>query len=176
MKTISLEVKEITEAQIKNRFKESGAVLIVKYSGLSSPDLCALRQNLNGQNVKLFVVKNSVARRALKSFGLDDLCAKITGPSGFVFVKDEPVSASRILCDFAKTHEPLKLEGGFLKGRILETKDIQALAKLPSKDILRAQVVMALKSPISGFVIVLNQTLKKFVCCVDQIKQKKASS
>lgn len=176
MKTISQSVKEITENQIKNRIQESGAVFIVKYSGVSSPDLCSLRQSLNGQNVKFFVVKNSVAKRALKSFGLDNLCEKITGPSGFIFIKDEPVSASKILCDFAKTHEPLKLEGGVLKTRILEGKDIQALAKLPSKDVLKAQVVMTLKSPITGFVMVLNQTLKKFVICVDQIKQKKAAA
>ncbi len=175
MKKIGLIVKEQSELFISKKIKESSACFIVKYSGLSSPDICALRQNLISQDVKLFVAKNSVARRAFKSAGLDDLCKKIDGPSGFIFIKDEPVNASRLLCDFAKTHEHLKLEGGFLKDRPLEKKDIEALAKLPSKEILRAQVVMALNSPIAGLVMTLNQVLKKFVYCLDQIKNKKAN-
>ncbi len=175
MKKIGLIVKEQSELFINEKIKESSACFIIKYSGLSSPDICALRQNLGSQNVKLFVAKNSVARRAFKSVGLDYLCKKIDGPSGFIFIKDEPVNASRLLCDFAKTHEHLKLEGGFLKDRALEKKDIEALAKLPSKEILRAQVVMVLNSPISGLVITLNQVLKKFVYCLEQIKIKKGN-
>ena len=175
MKKIGLIVKEQSEHFISDKIKESSACFIIRYSGLSSPDLCALRQNLRSQDVKLFVAKNSVARRALKNAGLDDLCAKVEGPSGFIFIKDEPVSASRLLCDFAKTHEHLKLEGGFLKDRAIDKKDIEALAKLPSKEVLRAQVVMSLNSPISGLVTTLNQVLKKFVYCLDQIKNKKGN-
>ena len=175
MKKIGLIVKEQSEHYISDKIKESSACFIIRYSGLSSPDLCALRQNLRSQDVKLFVAKNSVARRALKNAGLDDLCEKVEGPSGFIFIKDEPVNASRLLCDFAKTHEHLKLEGGFLKDRAIDKKDIEALAKLPSKEVLRAQVVMSLNSPISGLVTTLNQVLKKFVYCLDQIKNKKGN-
>jgi large subunit ribosomal protein L10 len=174
MKKLGLIVKEISENRIKKQLKESGTVFIVKYSGVSSPDLSNLRLKLKNSQADLFVAKNSVARRALKQAGLEDLSKKIDGPSCFIFVKDEPVSASKLLCEFSKAHEQLKLEGGLLKDKILERKDIEALAKLPSKEVLRAQVVMTLNRPISGFVIVLNQTLKKFVYCLDQIRQKKA--
>jgi large subunit ribosomal protein L10 len=173
MKKFGLIVKEISENRIKDRLKESGAVFIVKYSGLSSPDLSSLRLKLKNSQASLFVAKNSVARRALKEAGLEGLSKKIDGPSCFIFVKDEPVGASKLLCDFAKAHEQLKLEGGLLKDKILEKKDIEALAKLPSKEVLRAQVVMTLNAPIAGFVIVLNQTLKKFVYCLDQVREKK---
>ncbi|MFA5156375.1 MAG: 50S ribosomal protein L10 [Candidatus Omnitrophota bacterium] len=173
MKKLGLIVKEISESRIKSQLKESGTVFIVKYSGLSSPDLSTLRLKLKDTQANLFVAKNSVARRALKENGLEDLSKRIDGPSCFIFIKDEPVAASKLLCEFAKAHEQLKLEGGLLQDKILEKKDIEALAKLPSKETLRAQVVMTLNAPISGFVIVLNQTLKKFVYCLDQIKQKK---
>lgn len=173
MKKIGLIVKEQTENLITQALREANAFFIIKYSGLSSPDICALRQNLKAHDVKLFVAKNSVARRALKQAGLNDLCQKIEGPSGFIFMKDEPVTASRLLCDFAKIHEQLKLEGGVLTNRIIEKKDIEALAKLPSKEVLRAQVVMTLNYPISGLVRTLNQVLKKFVYCLSQIKDKK---
>ena len=175
MKKLGLLFKEVSESKIKLSLKESNALFIVRYSGLSSPDLSALRQNLKGSNARLFVVKNSVARRALKSSGLETLIKSVEGPCGLVFVKDEPVSTSKVLCNFQKEHEPLKLEGGFLKDKVLEKKDIEALAKLPSREVLRAQVVMTLNSPISGLVITLNQILVKFVYCIDQIRHKKTS-
>lgn len=175
MKKLGLLFKEVSEGQIKSTLKESSALFIVKYSGLSSPDLSALRQNLRSSNARLFVVKNSVARRALKSSGLDALIKSVEGPCGLVFVKDEPVVTSKVLCNFVKEHEPLKLEGGFLKDKVLKKSDIEALAKLPSKETLRAQIVMTLNSPISGLVIALNQVLAKFVYCIDQIKQKKTN-
>ncbi|MDD5568218.1 MAG: 50S ribosomal protein L10 [Candidatus Omnitrophica bacterium] len=175
MKKIGLVVKEASESRIKNTLKDSGTVFIVKYSGVSSPDLCSLRQILKGASASLFVVKNSVARRAFKDSTLEPLVKNIDGPCGLIFIKDEPVAASQVLCNFTKEHEQLKLEGGALSDKIIEKKDIEHMAKLPGKEVLRAQVVGALNSPISGLVITLNQVLAKFVICLDQIKQKKTS-
>ncbi len=175
MKKIGVIVKEISENRIKDKLKESDAFFIIKYSGLSSPDVTSLRQGLKGANASLFVAKNSVARRALKGSGLETLLPKVEGPSGFIFVKEEPVGASKVLYNFAKTHEKLILEGGILKDKVLESKDIEALAKLPSREVLLTKLVVCLNSPISGLAIVLSQTLKKFVYCLDQIKQKKTS-
>jgi len=175
MKKLGLLFKEISENRIKNNLKESGAVLIVKYSGVSSPDLSTLRQSLKGIDATLFVVKNSVARRAFKDSGLEPVVKSIDGPCGLLFIKEDPVETSRVLCNFQREHGKLKLEGGFFKDRILEQKDIVTLSRLPAKQVLRAQAVMVLKSPITGLVIVLNQTLRKFVYCLEQIKNKKAS-
>jgi large subunit ribosomal protein L10 len=175
MKKLGLVFKKTSEGIIKNTLKESNGVLVIKYSGLSSPELSTLRQNLKGSNATLFVVKNTVARRALRDSGLEALVKGIEGPCGLVFVREEPVSASRILCNFLKDHERLVLDGGALKNKLLEKKDIEYMAKLPTRDVLRAQVVMALNSPISGLVFTLNQVIAKFVYCLDQIKQKKTN-
>ncbi len=175
MKKLGLVFKEASENRIKSSLKESEAVFIVRYSGVASPDLSSLRQVLKGAKASLFVVKNSVARRALKDSGLEVLVKNIEGPCGMVFIKNEPVAISRSLFDFIKEHEQLRVEGGSLKNKVLEKTDIEAMSKLPSKEILRAQVVMTLNSPISGLVITLNQVLAKFVYCIDQIKQKKSS-
>jgi len=174
MKKIGLIFKETSEKQIKNRLKSSDSLFIVRYSKLSSPDMTSLRMSLKSANASLFVVKNSVARRALKDSGLDLLLKKIDGPCGLIFAKDEPVNASRILCDFVKDHEPLKLEGAFFKDKVLEREDIQRLAKLPGKEVLRAQVVMTLNSSIVRLVLVLSGNLRKLVYCLDQIKNKKS--
>lgn len=172
MKKLGLLVKETSENKIKASLKESDSVFILNYSKVSSPDLSALRRSLKNSQARLLVVKNTVARRALKDSDLAELLKTIEGPCGLVFAKEEPVGVSRILCDFSKTHEQLKLEGGALKNRIIGKTDIEALAKLPSKEILRAQVVMTLNSPLSGIVSVLNQTIRKFVYCIEQIKNK----
>ena len=161
--------------RIKTSLKSSGATLIIKYLGLKSPDLCSLRQSLKTGKASLFVIKNSVARRAFKDSGLDNLIKSIEGPCGIVFSKEEPVEASKILCNFQKEHEQLKIEGGILKDKVLEKKDIEQMAKLPGKQELRAQVVWALNSPIQGLAMVLGQTLSKLVICLDQIRQKKVS-
>ena len=173
MKKIGLIFRETSENRIKDILKDSGNVFVVGYSGVKSPDLSILRQKLRGFDSRLFVVKNSVARRALKSAGLEDIIKSIEGPCGLVFLKDEPVGPSKVLCDFSKDHEQLKLEGGIFARKVMLKQDIEAMAKLPSKEILRAQVVMTLISPISGLVIALNQILAKFVYCIDQIKQTK---
>ena len=173
MKKIGLVIKETSANRIKSSLKDSNSLFIVKYSGVKSPDMSNLRLGLRGANATLFVVKNTVARRALHDAGLEALIKNIDGPCGLVFVRDEPVSASKAIFAFIKDHEQLKLEGGFLQDKILERKDIEAISLLPSRDVLRAQVVMTLNSPILKLVIVLNQTLKKFVYCLDQIKQKK---
>lgn len=178
MKKLGLIFKETSQKKIKTSIKDSAGVFIVKYSGLTSPDITSLRQSLLSVHADMLVVKNSVARRAFNDSGLESLVALIEGPCGIVFAKDEPVAVSKALYDFFKTHEQLKLEGGILKdeGRILQKKDIETLAKLPAKEVLRAQVVTMLKGPITGIVMVLSQTLRKFVYCLEQIKNKKASA
>jgi large subunit ribosomal protein L10 len=175
MKKIGQIFKEASENRIKGYLKESNAVIVIKYSGLSSPAMTLLRRNLKNSQASFFVVKNSVACRALKNAGLEPLVKSIQGPCGMVFVKDEPVAVSKVLCDYSKDHEQMKLEGGLLKDAILEPKDIENMAKLPTKEALRHQVVMTLNAPISGLVIALNQILAKLVYCLDAIKQKKSN-
>ena len=174
MKKIGLLVKETSGNRIKNSFKLSKGLIIVKYSGVASPDMSGLRKTLKSSGSDLFVVKNSVARRAMKELGLDQLIKAIESPCGLIFFKDEPVDISKILCAFRKDHEKLILEGGLLQEKILTSKDIETMSKLPAKEVLLAQVVCALNGPIVKVVVVLNQTLKKFVYCLDQIREKKS--
>lgn len=175
MKKIGLIIKDASEHRIKKTFEGSSAFFVVKYSGLSSPEMTALRKSLKAAKANLFVAKNSVARKAFKSLGLDPVVGSIEGPCGLVFVNEEPVDASKALYAFAKEHEALKLESGCLAQRILNRQDIESLAKLPSKDVLRAMVVMTMNAPVAGIVRTLNGVLSKFVRCLDQIKQKKGA-
>ncbi len=175
MKKIGLLVREVSQKRITESLKDAESAFVIKYSKLSSADMTALRKSLKECNADLLVVKNSLTRRALAESQLDSITKYIDGPCGIVFTKKEPVDVSKALCNFIKEHEQLKVEGGFLKDKILEYKDVEFLAKLPSKDALKAQLVCTLNSPISGFVNALGQLMQKFVVCLDQIKQKKSS-
>lgn len=158
---------------IRDNIRNSGSFFIVRYTGLSGLDMSNLRKNLRSSNSSLMVVRNKIAMRILADMGKEELNKLIDGPCGFIFIKDEPVNASKVVCDFLKDHEKLIVGGGLFGEKILAKADIVALSKVPSKEILRAQVVMGLKSPINGIVMVLNSTLRNFVCCLDQIRQKK---
>ncbi len=173
MKKLGLIFKETSQKQLNSQLKEAHSLFVIGYTKLSSPDLTNLRMSLQKADASLFVVKNNVARRALKDSGLDILIANIEGPCALVFTKDEPVSASKILYDFRKTNENLKFACGYSKDKVLEKKDIEALARIPSKEVLRAQLVLALNSGILRLVMVLNGTLRKLVYCLSQVKNKK---
>lgn len=173
MKKVGLLFREALENRIRSYLKESSSIFIIRYSKLHSLDLSILRQSLRNSSARLFVAKNTIVKRALCNLRLDSLVKFIEGPCGLVFIKNDPVNASRVLYNFFKKNEQLKLEGGILGDRILNSKDIEILAKLPSKEILRIQVAMAIKSPIQRLALVLNQPLIKFVWCLNQIKNKK---
>ena len=172
MKKLSAIFKEASETRIKKGLKDSEAFFVVKYSKLSGPDLNTLRKSLRLIDSEMLVVRNNTARRALAGQN-EALLNFVQGPCGFVFSKKEPVEASKVLFNFTKDHVNLILEGGLLKDKLLSSKDIEALAKLPSREVLLAKAVMAIKSPITGFVFVLKGNLRKLVYCLEQIKQKK---
>ena len=176
MKKIGQIVKEASSSRIKDSFKTAAGLIIVKYSGVSSPAMSTLRKTLKGSGADLLVVKNSIARKVMKDLGLDGLIPSIETPCGMIFFKDEPVDTSRILCAFRKENVKLILEGGLLKDKLITLKDIELMSTLPSKDVLRGKLVVTLNAPILKLVIVLNQSLKKFVYCLDQIKINKEKS
>ena len=174
MKKIGQLVKETSGNRIKESFKASQGLIVVKYSGVSSPEMSTLRKTLKSSGADLLVVKNSIARKVMKELGQDGLIPSIETPCGMIFFKDEPVDASRILCAFRKEHAKLVLEGGVAQDKLLTLKDIELMSTLPSKDVLRAKLVVTLNSPIVKLVVVLDQSIKKFVYCLDQIKQSKS--
>jgi large subunit ribosomal protein L10 len=87
--------------------------------------------------------------------------------------KDEPVGVSKALYDFVKEHEKFKIEAGFINDKALNGKELEAISKLPGKDQLRHQLVMALNAPIFGLAFTLNQVLAKLVYALDAVKKKK---
>jgi large subunit ribosomal protein L10 len=175
MKKIGLIFKETAEKAIQDNLKGANSFFILTYSNLSSPDLTSLRQSLKDSQARFFVVKNSVARRAFKTAGLESMVKLIEGPCGLVVVREEPASVSKVLYNFHKQHEGLKLEGAFLEDRLLDKEEIEAMAKLPSQEVLRHQVVGVLYSLLSGLVYTLKGNLNKLVYTLQDLQNKKTT-
>ncbi|RKY30046.1 MAG: 50S ribosomal protein L10, partial [Candidatus Omnitrophota bacterium] len=173
MEKIGVLIKQALSNRVRDSLKHSNSIFVIKYERLSSPDLTTLRQALKNTKATLFVTKNSVAIRSLSDSNFQAISKYIQGSCGLVFAKDDPVTTCRALYEFLRAHEQLKVEGAIIEDRLFESKELEALSKLPTKEVLRMQLVMTLKSPIRGFAAVLKQTLRKFVYCLDQVKTKK---
>ena len=110
---------------------------------------------------------------AAREIGLDDLVPLLTGPTAVAFGYDDPVAPAKILSEFAKTNRDLELKGGVLEGKVLDVDGVKALAELPSKEELLAQVVRGMQAPIAGLVNVLQGTIRNFVYALDAVRKQK---
>lgn len=173
MKKISQLYRETAAKFVNDSLKGCDSFFLVKYSGISAAAMNNLRQSLNQVNARMFVAKNTLSRRIFKERNLLDAAKLVDGPSAIIFTNGDPAVTSKALYGFSKENDKLKLAGAMLKDKFIDGKGVEALAKLPSREILIGKTVMAIKSPLSGLVFVLNENLRKLVYILDQVKNKK---
>ena len=130
--------------------------ILTDYRGLTTAELTDLRRKLREVGVEYRVVKNSLAQFAAKQAGMDELANLFEGPVAVAFGYSEIPTTAKILDNYIRTTKSiLSIKGGFLEDRLLSSKDVETLAKLPSREVLLSQVIAALQSPITGLVNVL---------------------
>lgn len=164
--------KSVVEGVAKD-IRGSESLFVVAYSGLSSAQMTQLRTALKGNNSRLLVTKNSLIRRALKDAKIEGLDSLLEGQIGIIFAQKDVAATSKALTKFAQDNVSLVVKGGFYNNRILNNKDIENISKLPSRELLYAQVVGALQAPLAGLVFTLKGSLNKLVIVLSQIKEKK---
>ena len=162
--------------EIREHLKASKAVFVTDYRGLTVAQMTRLRRKLRESGTEYKVVKNTLTRIAARGTDAQALEPFLSGPTALAFAKQDPVAAAKALLDFAKEAKILEIRGGVLGSKPLGPNDIQALANLPPREVLLAQVVGGLQAPISGFVFVLQGTLRKLVYALDAVRQKKESA
>jgi len=173
-KTIGLLTHEKIVSEIKESVKSAHACFFITFSRLPAFPLNVLRNGLRSANSRILVTKNSLFHRALSESGWQDADTFLVSETGIVFVFDyDVVKTCKVLTEFAQENEFLQLKGGVIKDKKITPKEIAALAKLPSKDILRAMAVSAIASPLTGFVTTLNQIILKFLWTVEEVKKVK---
>jgi large subunit ribosomal protein L10 len=143
-------------ASLQDMFTGCNIGILTDYRGLTTTELSALRRRLGAANIKYRVVKNSLAQIALRQTGNEELAEVISGPIAVAFGYGEIPETARALTEYIRaTKSTLAIKGGFFGDTVLSSKDVDALADLPAKEILIARVIGGIQSPITGLVNVL---------------------
>ncbi len=164
---------------LTEKLKKSGGVFITGFSGLPETELVEFRKTLDKESAEHRVIKNALFKVVSKEVGLrepkeiDKLDSILKGSSAFTFGTKDALTIAKVIVNFAKTREKLKIKGGIMDGKVLTSEDVKNLAKLPSRQELLAQVVGAIAAPLSGMVGVLAANLRNLVSILDAIKNKK---
>lgn len=146
-----LEQKKQVVASLVERLNNSCAGVVVDYKGISVTDDTALRKELREAGVEYSVVKNTLLRLAIDQTELKELEDVLEGTTAIATSADDYVAAARILCKFADTHDGFQIKKGYLDNEVIDIAKITGLAKLPSREVLLAQVLGAFQAPISAF-------------------------
>ena len=137
---------------IKTRLESADAAVLTEYRGITVAQIAELRAALRPAGTDYKIFKNTLAKRAAKDVGLEDLIDSLTGPVAIAFVRKDggdAVTAAKALRDFARTNDNLVLKGGLLGPRQLTTKDIEALADVPPRDQLLARLAGGFQAPLT---------------------------
>jgi len=138
---------------ITAKLRESSSTVIADYRGLNVAQVTELRKQLREAGVEFQVLKNSLIRRATVGAELTELNEVLTGPTAIAFSKEDAVAPAKILNEFAKKHDALKLKGGVVEGNIYNASEITALAELPSRDGLLSMLLSVLQAPMRNFAL-----------------------
>jgi len=147
--------KEATVAELTEALSRSKLTILTDYRGLKVSDLQTLRAQLRPHNAELRVAKNTLTVIAARANNMEDLESQLNGPTALVTAFDDPVQPAKIVSDFVRTSRILQIRAAMLEGRMIGTSDVEALATLPSRDVLIGRVVGGLSSPLYGIVGVL---------------------
>ena len=169
---------ELVDA-LKEKLSKTKAVFVAEYRGMTVAQSTDLRAKVRQAGGELKVSKNTLFRIAMKEAGLSELPSEMTkGPNIYALCYDDPVAVAKVLKEYAndKTQKAFILKGGLLESQQLNLAQVMALADLPSKEVLRGQVVRTIAAPLSGLVNVLSGTMRNLVTCLAQIRDKKEES
>lgn len=167
--------KEAIVASIKSDFSQSEAAFLVGVKGLTVEEFSKLRKQLREKNARLQVAKVRLMKRALQDFSqMGDLNPHLNDQIAFVFATEDTSGVAKVLCDFSESMDRrLKIVVGNIGQTVYDARSIQAVASLPSREVLLAQVARALQAPTTNFVGVLHQLLARFAYTLKQIEEQK---
>lgn len=167
------EKKEILQ-YLEGNINESSSIVFCDYRGLNVQNVSDLRKKCKENEVEYFVAKKTLLKIALEKAGITDVdIEQLEGNLAVAFSKGDAISAAKVLNNFSKDNEDLKILGGVLEEHFIDINKVKELAELPSREELYAKIVGSLNSPVSGFVNVLAGNLRNLVGVLNSIKEAK---
>ena len=159
-------------AELKGQLQGHQLAVLTKYIGINADQVSRLRKQLRDKQVEYKVFKNTLAKRALDELELSGAVKFMDGPTAWAFSND-PVSPSKILKDFSKEVPHVEMLGGILDGVIITKSQLEALASLPPREVLLAQIIGTIQAPIRNAVSTINAVPNGLVNVLDQIRKQK---
>jgi large subunit ribosomal protein L10 len=159
---LSLEQKQAVVAEVAAQLANAQAVIVAEYRGLDVGRVTQLRAKARKSGLYLRVLKNTLARRAVKGTSFEKLTDKMVGPLMYGIAAD-PVAGAKVLAEFAKDNELFVIRGGAMPNSVMSDKDIKALALLPSREELLAKLLGTMQAPVAKLVRTMNEVPGKFV-------------
>ena len=152
--------KQAVIDEVTSLAAKAQTLVMAEYRGITVADMTKLRSSARSSGVTLSVLKNTLARRAVTGSSFEVVADQMTGPLIYGFSEDA-VSAAKVVAEFAKTNDKLVIRGGVYGGKPLDANGVKALASIPSKEVLLAQLCGLLMSPISRTAVVLGALASK---------------
>ncbi len=168
------ESKQQVVAELHEKLQRAKAVFLADFRGMNVGKATDLRNELRKASVEYRVVKNTLLDLASRETDKESLSPHYIGPTAIAFSYDDPVAAAKVLSRFAKEQQAtFKLKAGILSGKVISVADIQALADLPSREVLIAKLLGTMQAPMANFVGVLAAVPASFVRVLGAIKAQK---
>lgn len=165
--------------ELKDKFARAQVAIFADYKGLKATEADELRRSLRPHQVEVKVLKNNVARLITKEGVMGDqakaLMDEVVGPTLVAFAFGDPAAAAKVIHKFAQDKEALKLKDSLMGQKRIGTSEVEALAKLPSKEVLVAKLLGTMNAPITNFVGVLAAVPRSLVTVLAAIEKKKAN-
>jgi large subunit ribosomal protein L10 len=159
--------------EVAGQLRDAEAVYAVDYRGTSVPQAAELRTRLRDADTRFRVVKNTLTERAADDAGAEALKPYLEGPTALVFVKGDAAVAAKTLADFRRASGLLEFKGGWMGGEVLSAEQIDAIAKLPARDVLYGRLVGMVASPITGLASALGGLIGGLARQLQQIAEQR---
>ena len=168
------EEKTAVISAIQGRLRESNLAVMTEYRGLTVAQMNRLRRELKQVGAVYQVTKNTLTRRALKDTAFEKLAELLQGPTGMVTTDQDPIVVAKVLVKFAEQHDKLKITGGVLDGSVLEARTVSDLAKLPSREVLMAQLLGLIQAPATQLLRTMQEPGARLVRLLGALERRKS--
>jgi len=169
--------RETAVATLSEDLKGIEGLVVAGYVGVKTPELNELRDKLRPLKSRCTIVKNTLARIALKNASIDGGFADFfDGQSALVIQKGDAMASLKVLVDFEKAHVNFKIRGGHMAGKVMKPAEIKAIAGLPTKKVLLSMLLSRLQGPVQNLHSVMSAHLTQVVRALDQVAKKKEAA
>ncbi|MBP8989547.1 MAG: 50S ribosomal protein L10 [Clostridia bacterium] len=156
-----LEAKQATVNTLADELRQAKSIILAEYRGLTVAQDTQMRAELRKAGVIYKVIKNTMLQRAIDQIGLEGLDEMLKGPTAVAYSKDDLIAPAKLIKEYSRQFDKLKIKGGVLEGKIIGLDEIDQLASIPSQEVLYGQLVFTLLSPVTCLAIVLNAIKEK---------------